>query len=90
MSSESDDQKDHIAEIAEDLSKFSGFAGKNDTKIDDIVFDLLNKFAGAAIYAAGICGTMSTGVRQAFRVIGDGRAKEKFQSLIDMTRELAG
>jgi small-conductance mechanosensitive channel len=30
------------------------FTGKNDTKIDDIVFDLLNKFAGAAIYAIAI------------------------------------
>ena len=28
--------------------------GKNDTKIDDIVFDLLNKFAGALIYALAI------------------------------------
>jgi small-conductance mechanosensitive channel len=30
------------------------FIGKKDTKIDDIVFDLLNKFAGAAIYAIAI------------------------------------
>jgi small-conductance mechanosensitive channel len=30
------------------------FLGKEDTKIDDIVFDLLNKFAGAAIYAIAI------------------------------------
>lgn len=30
------------------------FLGKKDTKIDDIVFDLLNKFAGAAIYAIAI------------------------------------
>ena len=30
------------------------FAGKEDTKIDDIVFDLLNKFAGAAIYAIAV------------------------------------
>jgi small-conductance mechanosensitive channel len=30
------------------------FTGKKDTKIDDIVFDLLNKFAGAAVYAVAV------------------------------------
>jgi anthranilate phosphoribosyltransferase len=52
--------------------------------------DIVALNAGAAIYAAGICGTMTTGVKQALRVIADGRARDKFQSLIDLTRELAG
>jgi small-conductance mechanosensitive channel len=30
------------------------FTARGDTKIDDIVFDLLNKFAGAAIYAIAV------------------------------------
>lgn len=50
--------------------------------------DIVALNAGAAIYAADLCGTLQEGVAKALQVIADGSAKGKLQALVDFSGRL--
>ncbi len=52
--------------------------------------DIVALNAGAAIYTAGVAPTLEAGVRQAFEVLGDGRARDKLEALKALTERLRG
>jgi anthranilate phosphoribosyltransferase len=47
--------------------------------------DIVVLNAGAAIYAAGLVDSLAGGIERAAKVIADGRARDTFRSLIDMS-----
>lgn len=52
--------------------------------------DIVVLNAGAAIYAAGVAGTLEQGIRLAEKTLADGSAKQKLDQLVALTGKLAG
>ncbi len=52
--------------------------------------DIVVLNAGAAIYAAGLAGSLETGVTKACEAIARGAARDKLEALIELSNKLAG
>jgi anthranilate phosphoribosyltransferase len=60
------------------------------TEADSAAAAIVGMNAGAAIYAAGVAGSLPDGVALAREVIGDGRAAQRFEAFVALTRRLGG
>lgn len=58
------------------------------TEPDSAAAAIVSLNAGAAIYAAGVAGSLADGVALATDIIGDGRAQRRFEDFVALTRRL--
>lgn len=54
----------------------------------DAATDIVSVNAGAAIYVAGLCGDLKSGVTMAQDAVGSGLAKEKLRDFVDFTQQI--
>lgn len=60
------------------------------TEPDSAAAAIVSLNAGAAIYASGVAGSLADGVALARVIIGDGRAQQRFDDFVALTRRLGG
>jgi len=74
-----------VADAAESLALIRDAFGKRSTEAARKAADVISMNAGAAIYVAGVAGSLKDGVRMAEDLVHNGEARERMSQLRDFT-----